>query len=82
MKEIIISSIEEAVQFCTRKRPRDCICFVRPSGKPIAAWIVLAGIGELYTESSLKTKVRKRFVVAYNFWESIFSGVAYAKKKN
>lgn len=82
MQNITVSTEREAQTFVIDYRPRHNIAFLRPSGKPIAAWVVIAGIGELYTPSSIKTRVGKKSILTYNFWESIFSGEIYAQKES
>lgn len=82
MKNLLCSTELEAYLYVKREKPKHSIAFLRPSGNAIAAWIVLAGIGELYTPKSMKTQVGKKSILTYNFWESIFSGDINAKEKS
>lgn len=82
MQNFIVSTEREAHQFVFEHRPNYNVAFLKPSGKPIAAWVVIAGIGELYTPSSIKTRVGKKSILTYNFWETIFSGSVYDKKES
>lgn len=80
METFIVSGEAEAVSFCLRYKPRRCVRFKKPSGLVVAAWIVVAGIGELYTHKSLKQKVRKTYLLAYDFYKKTFSGGSCEEK--
>ena len=81
MRNLLCSTEREAQIFVFEYRPKYNVAFLKPSGKPIAAWVVIAGIGELYTPSSIKTRVGKKSILTYNFWETIFSGSVYDKNE-
>lgn len=71
----------DAVQFCIKYKPRRCVKFKRKN-ETFATWIVIAGIGELYTHKSLRKSVGHRYLLTYDFFEKSFSGVAYEQKKD
>lgn len=80
METFVVSGEQEALAFCLRYKPRRCVRFKKPSGLVVAAWIVIAGVGELYTEKSLRQKVRKTYLLAYDFYKKTFSGASCEKE--
>ena len=70
----------DAIEFCIRYKPKRCVKFKR-NGDVFAAWIVIAGVGELYTRKSLNKAVGHQYILAYDFFGKSFTGVGYDKKK-
>ena len=76
-----LANERDAVQFCIKYKPRRCVKFKRKN-EVFATWIVIAGIGELYTHKSLNKAVGHPYLLAYDFYEKSFHGVEYEQKKD
>jgi hypothetical protein len=81
MQKIYVSHEAEAIELLLSMKPKGSVVFVKPSGTPIATWIVLAGIGELFTRKSVRRIFGKKAILRYDFYQESFSGESYAKEE-
>jgi hypothetical protein len=82
MQKIYASNEAEVIKLLFDMKPKGNTVFIRPSGLPIATWIVLAGIGELYTKKSIRRLFGKKSLLTYDYFTNQFSGEAYEKEDN
>jgi hypothetical protein len=80
VQKIYASNEAEVISLLLSMKPKGNTVFIRPSGLPIATWIVLAGIGELYTKKSIRRLFGKKSLLTYDYFTEKFSGEAYEKE--
>lgn len=82
MTKIVISTVRDAEAYILQHRPFENVLFERPSGTPVAVWIRAGQMGELFTLRSIKSALRNKNVMAYDFFERKFQGDQYASKES